>query len=706
MTTITQPSRLRQHAWEIALLGAMLCAFAYLMKRNFGLSPAIFADEWYYSKFSRLQPLSESWLPSYLYLWVFRSTNACGEHFLDCARGLNTLWYVGAAPFIYLVARRLAGRPLAFAVAAMTLLAPLNLYTSFFMPEAMYYFAFAVLSWVALNFTHWPSARYALATGVLLGLMSLIKVHALFLLPALCLFTVFVRWNAPQRQGWLRDSVLAVGLTVLAMFAVRLGLGYVLAGEPGLQLFGSFYGSSARNTAQRSVLALLPPGFISGRAHLMTLAVLFALPMALLLHRLPLLPSHLRRDGATAPLRLFVLLMLGSAVAMTVAYTATLGSPGSLEGLRLHLRYYSFAFPLLLVLAAAVLHHPLERIRPRFAVVVAVLLGLAMLIALVKLPTYTINTIDGPDIAAVNLRPLFGLALVALNLLILVLWLRHKKLALQLYLFVAMPALFVVASSASALYLSQLKQPWAADLAGDFARRFVPTAEQKLITVAGTDLSALMRTQFHIDDKDTSLLELPDEHQPIERYQIPVHNKWLLVVGDHALPNGIRALVSTPEYKLVRLDTVRRTLGTTDLEKPIGDAMIERIDGVSHSESLGRWTTGKEVVLHFRKPLPLRFNLTLKGFAFGPNADAPFILHAGNEAIKFRVSTIQQEVNLRVESAMPLRTLSIEVPHPTAPKDVMPSVDERTIGMAIKEVSIGELDPVSPQPSKPGVDGG
>lgn len=693
MTITPLTSRLRQHGWEFALLGAMLCVMTYLLARNFGLSPAIFADEWYYSKFSRLTALGESTLPSYLYLWIFRSTNACGERFLDCARGLNTLWFVGAAPFVYLVARPLAGRPLAVAVAVMTLLAPLNLYTSFFMPEAMYFFGFAVLSWVALNRTGWPTARYALVTGCLLGLMSLIKVHALFLLPALCLFTIFVRWNQPRRQHWKRDSMLAVGLTALAMFATRLGLGYALAGEPALHLFGSFYGSSARSTAQRSVLTLIAPAWINARAHLMSMAVLYVMPLALLIHRQPLRPSQFKREGALAALHLYVLLMLGTAVAMTIAYTATLADPSSIEGLRLHLRYYSFAFPLLLVLAAAALRQPLERIRPRFGLAVAVLLGAVLLIALVKLPTYTINTIDGPDIAAVHLRTWFGRALVALNLLILALWVRHHKQALQLYLFLAVPTTLIVATASADVYLSQLVHPSPADSAGDFARRFVPPAERKAITVAGTELSSLMRTQFHIDDKDTSLLELPDPHQPIEHYQIPVHNKWLLVVGDHALPSGITPLVATPTYALVRIYTIRRTLGTTDLVKPIGDALIERIDGLSYSESLGRWSTGKQVVIHFRQPLPPRFNVSITAQSFGPNAAAPFILHAGGQDLKFRLSTVPQEVNLHVESDGKLRTLSIEVPHPVAPKDIGPSIDVRTIGLAISEISIGELEP-------------
>ena len=144
--TTTAPPRRR--LLPAAGLLALCCAvFVWLLLRNQGLNPAIFSDEWYYSKMSRLQALGDAIVPSYLYLWLFRATNACGDGFLDCARIGNELFFVASAPFIYAVARRVASTPLALLVAAAALLTPFNIYTSFFMPEATYYFGFAVLSW-------------------------------------------------------------------------------------------------------------------------------------------------------------------------------------------------------------------------------------------------------------------------------------------------------------------------------------------------------------------------------------------------------------------------------------------------------------------------------------------------------------------------------------------------------------------------------
>ena len=167
------------------------------------------------------------------------------------------------------------------------------------------------------------------------------------------------------------------------------------------------------------------------------------------------------------------------------------------------------------------------------------------------------------------------------------------------------------------------------------------------------------------------------------------------MVGDHALPKGIEPVIRTADFALVRLPPVGRTIGASNLMRPIGDVLIERIDGLSASESLGRWSDGKQVVIHFRENLPKRFNFMFKAQAFGPNAEEPFILRAGSFEMKFRISTVPQEISLPVDSDGALRTLTIEVPHPVAPKDIGPSTDGRTLGLAISEITIGEL-PAAP----------
>ena len=55
----------------VLLSVAAICIIIALTIRNCGLHPTVFADEWWYSKFSRLAPISGSPYPSYLYLLLF-----------------------------------------------------------------------------------------------------------------------------------------------------------------------------------------------------------------------------------------------------------------------------------------------------------------------------------------------------------------------------------------------------------------------------------------------------------------------------------------------------------------------------------------------------------------------------------------------------------------------------------------------------------
>ncbi len=660
-------------------------AAAWLAWRNFGLHPVIFADEWYYSKMARLTPLAEAIVPSYLYLWLFGATNACGDGFLDCARGINLLFYTAAAPFLYLTARRFTGPGWAAAIALLSMLAPLNLYTMFFMPEAVYYFGFCVLSWVMLAHADRPLPLLAMAGGAVLGAMSLVKVHALFLLPSLCLYLVYASWHAGG--AWLWRGLGAAGIAAALALGVKFALGFVLAGDAGLSLLGPFYGNAAGGgSLVDRLVQLLGPAWISARGHLMALAVLLGLPLAALLHGL--CSSALRARGTPVnPLLVYVLLMLGAAAGMTAVYAGTVAYAGNNEGLRLHLRYYSFTFPLLLVVAAAVARH--ERAAPRLRLLAAGLVGAAVVAAVVLLPRYAINPIDGPEIAAIDLRAWGGWAVAALACAVLALWALGQRMAVPLFLFAALPLTLALGGAVTSNYLDQVVNDWVADRAGKAARDHVPAHERHLVTVAGHSVVDIMRAQFHIDARDIGMLELP-AGAPIERYQLPVRQPWLLVVGRHALPEGVRPVLQADDHALVRLEPDTRLLATAGLSADYGGAsLLAGAEGMSVAEPWGRWSDGKRVVLHFSRPLPPRLDVILKARAYAANTGLPFTMRVGQESHPFRLAGSFQEIHLRFATDGLQRSLEIVVPQPTAPRSLGEWPDDRELGIAIAEIAVG-----------------
>lgn len=688
---------------EWLILAAGLAAvLAWLALRNHGLYPAIFADEWYYSRMSRLQPLAEAIVPSYLYLWLFSATSACGTGFYDCARFGNVLLYVGAGPFIYMIGRQVARPVVAIAITLLCLMGPFNLYTAFFMPEATYYFGVLVLSWMLLTQARWGWARLALSAGLVLGMMSLVKVHALFLLPGLCLFLVIAARmeesadsggdGADDRsgRGWLREGAGAALVLAASALAVKFGLGYVLAGDAGLSLFGSFYGSTASSSAGSKLGLLAAAGFINGRGHLMALAILLPLPMAILLQWVL---SRATREAAALRfnrLALYAFLMLGSAAGMTVAYTASIAGVGPQEVLRLHLRYYSFTFPLLLLLAGAAFSMPaLRTAAPRARVAAAVLVGAAIVAALALLPHYALAPIDSPEITSIDVALWSGWMVGGLGLLALALWAFGQQSAASLFLFVLLPTTVALGAQLTTAYLAQIVSGWAPDHAGIAARDHVPRQERNQITIAASREVDIMRAQFHIDDNDSAMLELAPG-APIESYQLPVRKKWLLVIGQHPLPADVKPVIKTGDYALVRLAGEFHPIGAFQLSQELVEGgLLTRMEGLSHAEGWGRWSDGKQVALHFARPLPKQLDLILKGRAYADNAGLPFTVRVGEQSATFRLPGSVQEARLRLTTDGTQRILTIDVPKPISPKARGEWPDPRELGIGLVEIAIG-----------------
>ncbi|MFC0253442.1 DUF7024 domain-containing protein [Massilia consociata] len=682
----------RSRIWGLVLAAGMALIGWYLIQRTLGLYPGVFVDEWYYSKMARLEPLSEAVLPSYLYLLVFSATNACGPDFLDCVRIGNALFHVGAAPFLYLVARRVAPAPLACAVTLLSLLAPLNLYTTYFMPETMYFFGFAVLAWVALAGLAWPPYRHALAAGIVLGLMSLVKVHAVFLLPALCLFLVYASWwraagtAGPAGAPWLAPGLGAALLAAASAAAVKVVLGYLLAGEAGVTLFGAFYQGGADSASRHTLLSRLLPVWISARGHAMALSVMLAFPLAALLAALPRRATH-REANPLGPLCVFTGLAFGSALGLAVLYTASIASDGPNEGLRLHSRYYTFAIPLLLIVGAAATR-TLPGRRAVLQAVIVLALGALLAAAWFWLPEYDVRLTDSPEFTALVYHPIPVATLFAVHALLLVLWLRHRRAAAWGFLVLVLPLALLIADGQVRAYLAQLAVASPADRAGLAARDLIPPADRSatMIVANGADL---FRTQFYLDHKEMILLDLPDG-AAVESYRLPSQARWLVAVGGHALPQGLVPAIANEAFAIVKLPRQARTVvGEFAFNTaPAPGRLIEHAEGLSNVESWGRWSEGSRVVLHFSRPLPQRLVVVLRAGAFGANTGLPFVLRAGTAETRFRLGWEPREVVLQLDTDGRQQTLVIDVPEPQRPSDLENSVDTRLLGISLEGLRI------------------
>ena len=236
---------------------AALTVFVYLIARNYGAYATIMWDEWEYNRFARQLPLSTADVPYYLYYFVFGFTKACGSGFLTCAQIANAFFFAAAMPFIYLTCRRTASLGISVAVAVASVLGGVSVYATHFMPEPMYFFGFWLGAWGLLRCmaSHPSPLLLGLGTGCAIAILSLVKLHALFLVPGMILF-FFICSRTGLIEGKMRTFGIASGLFLISFFVVRFSLGTLIAGSGGLNLLGSTYGGRAQSTFSSSSLLI------------------------------------------------------------------------------------------------------------------------------------------------------------------------------------------------------------------------------------------------------------------------------------------------------------------------------------------------------------------------------------------------------------------------------------------------------------------
>jgi phosphoglycerol transferase len=670
---------LQQPDVSALLAAAMVCMFCFLIVRGTGIYPVVFADEWSYSSYSRLLPLSQAGVPSYLYLLVYRSTSICGDGFLDCARALNSAFMVLAIPFIYGAARLVCSPRLAFLVAVLSILGPINTYAIYFMPEAMYFMGFWALTWVVLTRTQWPPLGFGLAVGFAAGLLSLVKVHALFILPALVAYAAWApflrRETNPARRAFEAVCAICVGF-----LAAKFLLGYLLAGKSALSLLGSLYSQASEPAGTARAAQLTSKALNSLVGHVMAMSVLFLVPFACLATGLPLKRQEGPSTDAGPRVRLYTALVLVTLLAVTAVFTAMTQDIGPLETPgRLHMRYYNFAFPLLLIVAAAEFRNgvPVRGLRGLAGVI---LIAVAAYATMRLLLTYTPSMVDSPELRGVSNSKAVFIAVGAFGVLTAVAWMLRPKWGAALFLFVLMPA---VSLTGTWQVGEEVRRRQTFDLyeeASQFTKRYLDNEVSQLAVVAPHPVP-LLRALFHLDNVQV-FAHQQAEGTRLALDQLPKKTNWLLLIGKYELSEDLRSTLSFGGFSLVQIGSERRL----DFRMDRWPSVV-RAAGLYQPEAWGTWSSGREVVVEFATTLPREFKLTLTGHAFGANGTFP--VQVGNASKQFHLPAAQDgtsSAEFRTDGNE--RIIRISIPRPAAPKVLGLNDDSRELGLGLRELKI------------------
>lgn len=673
--------------------------FVFLVFRNIGQYPAIFADEFSYSKYSRLHPLSESIVPNWLYLKVFSYTNHCGDGFLECARVVNSLLFVIAGSFIYLTTRLVAARSVAFFVTFLALLGPINTYTAYFMPEAFYFFVFWLLCWFLLRINFDSNSYEWTFPGVAYGLLSCVKPHAVYFFPAVFLYIIYVFYLAGK--SFSKRNFYALAFFTLSALTTKLLVGYLLAGKAGLTIFGRLYGeigSSFFSADLEKYIRTIWSAMFNVWGHLSVLSLIYGIPVLASVATLFFLndrPGFIKKGNKdkiinlkkAACLALAVVLNLMTVVALFTAYAA---HPASL-----HLRYYNFALPLFYIVAAGAISLKgfiFER-RKLYYILAAALIILASYAVLTNLVAYSPLFIDGPEISGLHVNSTVFRVVGGVLLGVLILYAFLNKLGLKAYFFLVLPLFCSVSYFNVVDSISHLKVENIYSKAGILAREYLSMEERsKLVVLAHYDGGA-MHTLFFVDAPGITShaqesYRAVDPDKKIDVFDIPSNKDWILAVGKYKLPDGDYYAFQKDFISLARISW-SDVIDFRDDAKPI----IFKAQGLSARESWGSWSNSEVVSIKFARSLPESFRLHFTAFSFGPNTEELFTVAAGSTIHKLNVESSAKMYTLDFSNPDRGNEIKFIVPKPVSPKDLMMGSDDRKLGLGLVEMQVVPLEP-------------
>lgn len=667
-----------------AMFAGIMVVYIYLLLRSAGIYPVVFADEWAYSSYSRLHSLREAGVPSYVYLSIFRLTNLCGDGFLDCARLLNGFFIVIAIPLIYSIARQFCTEWPSLLVSLLSVAGPINTYAIYFMPEAMYFAGFWFLTWVVLTRSIQSTKKFALLLGLLLGFLSLVKIHALFLLPSLVCYLIYSEWRLGQK-AWVKSGTFSALIIFISFFATKLTVGYLFAGRAGMTILGSLYGSqSGAIVKEKNLFEIAYSAFMNFNGHVIAIALMFGLPLALILSgSLSISCAKKNKDDLIKQDLVFYTIMVFVPLLIITSYfTASVAGSGPYENIsRLHMRYYNFLFPLFYILVLT--QFRTSNITMRAKAIAAMLVSFVCLYGMSRLLiNFSPSMVDSPELRGFTQHVDLYHLLAVLGIIATIAWIFNARKAAKFFTYGFLPLLVLVSSWQVNSEVRMRQVPDEYDEAGQFVKRYLGPATSQLMIVAPNP-AGLLRTLFHIDNLETQTMQR-EVGSSIDIKELPPTINWLLLINDYDVVGAGGREISLGKYLLV---PVKQTY-QIDFNKASWQGVLSRASGLSFPEDWGTWSIGSELQLEFAANLPKRFDLNLKAHAFASNLNDKFRIVIGSEERSFYLKSTPQTVSFKFSLPANERVIRILVPNPTSPFSIGLNDDSRPLGIGLSQLRI------------------
>jgi phosphoglycerol transferase len=559
-----------------------------MLVRNLALeSPLMAGDEYAYLAEAQTFPdsagryASDPYLPR-VYSPVFA---AYGRMFFSLSdrpdlllKALNTVCFALTTLLFLRLVKTLGGVEASPVTAAVFLLLPISAYTAYFMPETTYAFLFGLLTWSVVILLPARLFTGTVLSGALVGTMLLVKPNALavFLAVLLTLGALFI---APSAFRPSRRTLLAcVALFIVSTYVTLAGLNGILTRHLQLHplmfvggLYRSYLSQGAQLTSWLGRGRLLF-GILCG--HLIVFGAMLAPAVALGAGHLRSL--YLRQPSSAEDLSLgrslFVLVSFAAlvtvlAVAMTTSFTVQMAEMIPEERLRLFGRYYTFVFPLYLVLYFASGRNdkrfPVADTWIRAGAVVGCVTAALLYYLQGRRIIYWFDYPEAFAFSGWHGQPRVGLAGIAAAVLTyagtaaavtshaLILW--RGRAAMFLY-----PLLLLTVFSISNIGVTALQHADSADHAGLRAdaramRQLIPASEQDQGLVVGSEWNGSL-AYFMFNFRSSARVLVRAGGAMLTAADIPAEARWVLLTDRYQCVCRATTSLRTPQITLMRVN--------------------------------------------------------------------------------------------------------------------------------------------------------
>ncbi len=544
----TNPGKFWQtFSWVVPVVGL---GVIWVMTRIMTVLPKILGDELIYSNNARHTALADSSVPNYFFNLLYSTTSNFDYGFYTAAKIYNLVFLIGFAAVVYFAARLIAKPGVSFVVALIALLGPISAYASYFTPEMMFYFGCALVIYFALRFhARTGFAKWALL-GFGLGLVTLVKPHALFLAAPLLAYIVYLAFKG-EGNGWLKSLARVTGFG-LALVVTKFAIGYAFAGEKGLSIFGGSYdasASSAINSGGAAIggavtdpnVAVIAAGGAVGTT---VWQVLFHISYMLMFFAVPLILTGIQTVRAfrtkgepseTTKVSFFLFVALIALVLVSAVFVAYSSAFGETLQNRVMIRYYEYLIPFLpLTLLPLGNHIPKLGKAAKWSILVGAVIWL--MIALPNMSTIVPGLFTDSSMMASAIKSGIPLAVfAALGVGMLAYWLFKPEVGAQAWLYGFAPLIILVyaistytnmtvPSSNVGQYTGSSR--WVHDNISD--------KDRENIVVIGNNLQNVQAAQLWLDTP-TSTGQMVAEGQEVNINDFPEKGQLILAIGKVAL---------------------------------------------------------------------------------------------------------------------------------------------------------------------------